>query len=514
MKKSIILFVAGAMLCSCTKTAKIDHSLPTYEINLNEERQTLDGIGGALTESSAYVLACVSEDEREAIIEDLFSVEGANFSIARTHIGACDFSVEGKYSLMPVAGDTLLRSFSLDEDKKGFAKTKYPDIVDEEYDLYDLMKDAAEVKENQQDKAYNIIATTWTAPAWMKDNGMYYDKQKRTGGRLLKKYYGLYADYLVRYVQAYAEEGIKIWAVSPVNEPMGNDGSWESMHFTPEEEAEFIGRYLGPKLEAAGLGDVKILGFDQNTFEAAPWSAALYGDSLSAKYTYGLALHWYGSTYTSFPEVMDSLHRAHPDKALIHTEACIDNLGCEPWSGVSDPAGFKESGWFGNDSFWWTPVCTDWAYSTPFWPELHPAYIAVHRYARYIIEGFNNWMTGFTDWNIVLDSQGGPNHVGNFCGAPVMIDTKTKEVYYTPVYDVLALLSRAFRPGDKVLYVTQDEANADKIFVCAAKDQKTGYLKVAALNTTGEAVKFNLKIEGKWVEVSLSPYGVKTLQLR
>lgn len=511
MNKLLYLPVAALALVavSCGKTVMIDHDLPMYEVKLEEKRQVLDGIGSSLTESSAFVLACIDPVERQELLSHLYGEQGANFSLARTPIGACDFTLEGHYSLVSEENDTLLNSFSLDVNKDGFDQDKYPDIVDTEYDLYQMIKEVNSIKKSQSDSVFRLIATAWTAPYWMKDNNKYFDKPNKYGGALLKKYYGLYSEYLLKYVQAYKDEGVDIWAISPVNEPMGNDGSWESMHFKPEEEAELIGRYLGPTLEKNGFADVKILGFDQNVFEMGPWTEAIYGDSASNKYTYGMALHWYGSTYTPFPEVLDSIHALYPDKVLIHTEGCIDNLGCEPWQGVSDPAGFKESGWFGNDSFWWNANATDWAYSTPFWPHLHPKYITVHRYARFIIEGFNNWVTGFTDWNVILDSNGGPTHVNNFCGAPVMIDTKTKEIYYTPVYDVLCLLSRAFRPGDRAVYVEQSEALADKVFVCAA-EKPDGSIMLAALNTTEEPVEFNVKLGEKYCTLSLNPKAVQT----
>ena len=511
MKRIFLLPAAAIVLiaASCTKTVKINHDLPLYEVKMDDKRQVLDGIGSSMTESSAYVLACLDPADRKQVLADLYGEQGANFSLVRTHIGACDFTLDGHYSLVSQENDTLLQTFSLDVNKDGFSSAEYPDIVDENFDLYQMIMEVDSIKKSQSDSTLRLMATAWTAPYWMKDNQKYFDKPNKYGGALLKKYYNLYSEYLLKYLQAYKEAGVDVWAISPENEPMGNDGSWESMHFTPQEEAELIGQYLGPILETNGFGDVKILGFDQNVFEVGPWTEAIYGDSSAKKYTYGMALHWYGSTYTPFPEVLDSIHALYPDKVLIHTEGCIDNLGCDAWPGVSDPAGFKESGWFMNDSFWWNANATDWAYSTPFWPEWHPKYITVHRYARFIIEGFNHWLTGFTDWNVVLDSQGGPTHVGNYCGAPVMIDTKTKEVYYTPVYDVLCLLSRAFRPGDRIVYVEQSAELADKVFVCAA-EKPDGRIMLGALNTTEEPVEFNVKLGGKYCTLSLNPKAVQT----
>ncbi len=538
MKKLMIGILGGVLICSCTARVPSTHVWLTSEagdkcaekeavvfkkgqaadavvIDPATTRQTIDGFGGSLTESSAFVLACLPVEKRQAVLEELYGETGANFSMSRTQIGASDFSVEGKYSLAEEDGDTALHSFSLDRDKEGFAKTVYPQIKDEQYDLYHLMKDVYAIKQAQADKTYRIIANTWTAPAWMKENKKYYERENgfHRGGALLPEYYQAYANYLARYIEAWRAEGLEIWGVTPVNEPMGNDGGWESMDFSPAVETEFIAKYLGPVLQRLDGQMVHIFGFDQNIFEMGPYTAAIYGDSLAGAYTTGMAVHWYGSTIDCFPEVLDSVHALYPDKTILHTEGCIDNLGCEPWDGVTDPVGFKESGWFNNDAFWWNPVATDWAYSTRWAGETHPKYAPVHRYARYIIEGMNHWLTGFIDWNIVLDSIGGPNHVNNFAGAPVMVDYQNDIVYYTPYYYVLKQFSRSMRPGDKVLSC-QPSARPDmnQIFVCATLNEE-GCIAVNILNT-GDAVAFPLQIGEYVAQVAMPANSVETIVVR
>lgn len=484
-----------------------------FVVDINDRRQTIDGFGGSLTESSAFVLACLSPEQRQAILEELYGEKGANFSVTRTQIGASDFSVEGKYSLAEKDGDVALESFSLDRDKEGFPQAKYPQIRDEHYDLYHLMLDVWNIKQAQDDKTYRIMANTWTAPAWMKENKKYYERENgfHRGGALLPQYYQAYADYLAKYVEAWRAEGVNIWAVTPVNEPMGNDGGWESMDFWPEVESLFIADYLGPTFEKRGLGDVAIYGFDQNIFEMEPYTRAIYGNPKAKDYTTGMAVHWYGSTVDCFPEVLDRVHAANPDKTIFHSEGCIDNLGCDPWDGVTEPIGFKESGWFNNDRFWWDTVSTDWAYSTQWAGETHPKYVAVHRYARYIINGMNHWLTGFCDWNIVLDSVGGPNHVRNFCGAQVMVDYANDIIYFTPYYYVLKQFSRSMRPGDTVLGVQRPMTNdqLQDVYLCATVNDKGEYA-VNILNT-GKAVKFPLQIGGYVADIEMPANSVETI---
>ena len=457
--------------------------------------QVFEGIGVSLTESSAFVLACLPKEQREAVLKEFFSENGANFPLVRTHIGACDFSVEGKYSLAEVPGDTLLTSFSLQRDKEGFSPSVYPQVLDSTYDLYHLMRDVATIKASQADSTYKILASPWTAPAWMKDNNAYYERGNGVarGGKLLSQYYATYANYIVKFIQAYQQEGIDIWAVTPVNEPMGNDGGWESMDVSPQEEALLIGKYLGPAFKKAGLS-TKIFGFDQNTFEMGPYVSAIYGDSLARAATSGMAVHWYGSTVSSFPDVLDSVYANHLDKLIIHTEGCVDNLGCPAWDAVTDPEGFTEENWFANDAFWWNKEATDWAYSTPFWPELHPKYAVVERYVTYLLEGIEHRMHGFIDWNMVLDKQGGPNHVSNFCGAPLMVDTDSKQLYYTPYYYALKQISNTLRPGDTI-YTVSGKENTPLYGIASVNPQ--GKLAVQLYNQSDQPYTTSLTI-GKW----------------
>ena len=476
-------------------------------INPEDKRQTIDGFGNSITESSAYVLACLPPDQRHAIIAEMYGENGANFSASRTVVGASDFTVEGNYSFDDVPDDYMLTHFSMAVHQDGWSKAQYPDIKDEHFDVWQFMNEIHAVKLAQQDSVWNLVASPWTAPAWMKDNNMFYDKANRYGGSLMSKYFGAFSRYYVKFLQAYKDAGIRFWAITPENEPMGNDGSWESMHLAPQAEAVLIGQHLAPQLHENGFGDVKILCFDQNTFEAAPYTAAVFGDSLANLYTDGVALHWYGSTVSCFPDVLDSLHAAHPDKRLIHTEGCIDNLGRDGWPGVSDYAGYKESGWFLNDDFWWTPSATDWAYSTPWWPEWHPKYTPVHRYASYIIDGLNHWLTGFIDWNCVLDSVGGPTHVNNNCGAEIMVDYVNGQIYYTPYYYVLKQFSRSMRPGDVVLGVT--EPPLPQLHVCAVAKQDGSYA-INILNT-GKALAFPLQIGDYIANIEMPENSLKTI---
>ncbi len=286
---------------------------------------------------------------------------------------------------------------------------------------------------------FRIIASPWTAPDWMKDNDSWY------GGSLRPGLEPVWARYFSMYLQAYREQGIEIWGITPENEPLGNDGNWDSMHFTPESMRDFIRDHLGPRLRQDGW-DTRILIFDQNRDHVEEWAEVILGDPEAAKYVWGTAVHWYSSTVDWYPDALGRVHERYPDKHILHSEGCIDTQ-VPVWQ---------------DDDWYWRREAKDWGFTWA--PEDkkadHPIYVPVYRYARDIIGGLNSWMTGWIDWNIVLDTQGGPNLAQNWCVAPVIADPETDEVYFTPLYYTLAHFSRYIRPGARRIEVRVSPAGA------------------------------------------------------
>ncbi len=487
-------------------------------------KQTIDGIGTSFTESSAFVLAHLDRQKRREVMEKIFGETGANFSLARTHIGSCDFSVKGKYSYADVKGDVRLENFTIFADKEGFRLAENPGVKDESYDLLPMIREAMGVKSRQHDKELRIIASAWTAPPWMKDIEDWYipgspaNNWQGTGGSLKPHYTSVYADYLIKYLDAYKAEGVRIWGLTPVNEPYGNNGQWESMHFTPESQNDFIKNHLGPKLHASGHADVKLLTYDHNRDGLEAWTDLLFADPITSNYLYGAAIHWYESSIKVFEQVLDAVHLKFPSFAIIHTEGCIDDLGKPAPGGILDPIRFKETGWFDNDAFWWNSNATDWGYSAT-WAGVnvsdHPQYVPVHRYARNIIESLNHWVCGWIDWNIVLDKQGGPNHVGNFCGAPILIDPVTQQVYYTPIFHLLAQFSRTIRPGDRVVQSNTQLGglDPDAVHACATLNHSR-ILTVQLLNTTKNPIKYSLQIGSQSADMLIAANSVQTVRVQ
>ncbi len=487
-------------------------------------RQTLIGIGTSFTESSAFVLAHLEPSAREEVMRNIFSAQGANFSVGRTPIGSCDFCVEGRYSYDDVKDDVDLQYFDIAPDRDGFNAQKYPGIKDETFDLLPMIQQAIAIKKNQDDRHLRILASAWTAPAWMKDIDDWYipgnaaNNYNGAGGELKKQYEVSYADYMIKYLDAYQKEGVEIWGVTPVNEPLGNSGQWESMKFTPASQRYFIRDHLGPKLQASKQNDVKIVIYDHSRDQLEQWADVIYADPECAKYVDGAAVHWYESTYKVFENVFDRVHDKYPGYSIIHSEGCIDDLGKDAPEGVLDPEGYKESGWFDNDDFWWNENATDWAY-TVTWPgvnaEDHPKYTPVHRYARNIIVSLDHWVTGWIDWNIVLDQRGGPNHVGNYCGAPIMIDTSSGYVYYTPIFYILAQLSRTIRPGDRAVQTEILVLNdvRENVYACATINDG-GLLSIQILNTSKQPVDFSLQLGQQYASAVIDANALQTIRIQ
>ena len=311
------------------------------------KKQKIVGVGTSFTESSAFVLAHLEKEKRAEVMANIYGEKGANFSIARTHIGATDFAVDGRYSYAELKDDANLTSFSIDVDSDGFSGLEHKGIKDETFDLLPMIKEAYAIKSKQNDKELKIVASAWTAPPWMKTIEDYYIKPtpennyQGTGGELKPQYVATYADYLIKYLDAYKAEGIDIWSLTPVNEPHGNSGQWESMHFTPKSQSTFIKDHLGPKLKASAHEDVKLLIYDQNRDQMEHWTDEILGDKETSEYVYGTAVHWYESSNQVNEDVFDRVHEKFPEFSIIHTEGTIDDLGKDAPEGILDLADSK-----------------------------------------------------------------------------------------------------------------------------------------------------------------------------
>ncbi len=441
----------------------------TITIDAGTTYQKITGFGGSFTESSAYLLNQMSDTKRKQILEAYFGDDGAAYSLTRTHMNSCDFSL-GHYSYAPVPEDMDLQHFTIEEDRG---------------DIIPMIKEAMEISS----EGFKLIASPWTAPPWMKDNNDW------VGGKLLPEYYDVWARFFSRYWDEYQKEGIEVWGFTIENEPHGNGNNWESMHYTPEEMTDFVVNHLKPTLVNDGKGDVILLGYDQNRAGIKEWVDVMYATGETSAAYDGTAIHWYESTYDFFPDALQYAHQKAPDKYLIQTEACVD----------AEVPKWKDDDWY------WSKEATDWGWDWA--PEdqkyLHPKYVPVFRYARDIIGCLNNRVDGWVDWNMVLNRQGGPNWFENWCVAPVIVDPELDEIYFTPIYYTLVHFSRYIRPGAMVI----DAKSSDETLMVTAAQNPDGSIAAVIFNEYPEEKTFNLTFNGRTTTIRISPSAIQTITI-
>jgi glucosylceramidase len=439
-------------------------------INPDEKFQTITGFGGSFTESSAYLLNKLGKENRKKILDAYFSESGANYSLTRTHIASCDFSLSN-YTYAKVENDMTLEHFNIEDDKS---------------DLIPMILEAKAISK----EGFKIIASPWSCPPWMKDN------KKYVGGKLLPEFNDTFALYFSKYLNAYKKEGIDIWGLTVINEPHGNGNNWESTLFSPKEMTDFVMNHMGPKLEQDGWGNVKILGYDQNRAGIKECANEMYKNENTSKYFDGMAIHWYESTYEVFPEDLQYAHQKSPNKYLIETEGCVDS----------------EIPHWQDDAWYWKKEATDWGWDWASEKEkyLHPKYAPVNRYANDIIGCLNNRVDGWIDWNMVLDRQGGPNWFKNWCVAPVIVDDKNDEVYFTPLYYVMAHFSKFMRQG--AIKIGCSINNKD--LVATAVKNPDGSIALAIFNPTENMQSIDIKMNNKNAVISIDSKALQTIIIK
>ena len=349
-------------------------------IEPKNKRQEILGFGGSFTEASSSIYKELDEDKKEEIIESYFGENGNKYSMARTHINSCDFSL-GNYAHVEDKNDLELKTFSLERNK---------------ISLIPMINDALKKRKNN----IRIMASPWSPPAWMKTTG-----EMNFGGKLKSEYRDTWANYYCKFIESCEKENVPIWGLSIQNEPEAKQ-TWDSCIYTAEEERDFIKNHLGPALKKHNLLDRKIIIWDHNRDVMVERARTVLSDPGAAKYVWGTGFHWYcGDHFDNVQKVHDEF----PDKQLIFTEGC------------------QEGG----------PHIGSWDLG--------------ERYATSIINDLNRWTVAWIDWNLILNEQGGPNHVGNYCSAPIIVDTRSQDLLYQSSYYYIGHFSRFILPGDKII---------------------------------------------------------------
>ena len=398
--------------------------------------QQIEGFGGAFTDSAGYVLKKMPAAKQEEILRAYFDpVKGLGYTLCRTHINSCDFSL-GNYAYDETPGDVDLKNFSIERDRQS---------------LIPMIKRAQEISHN----GFKLFASPWSPPAWMKTNG-----EMNNGGRLKPEDRDVWARYFVRYIQEYAKEGIPIWGVTVQNEPAAVQ-VWDSCVYSGEQERDFVRDDLGPEFAKADL-KTHIMVWDHNRDLLFERAQAVLDDPNAAKYVWGVAFHWYVS------DLFDNVQRVHdawPDKHLLLTEGC------------------QEGG----------PHTGEW--------------LPAERYGRSMIEDLNHWSVGWVDWNMVLDQNGGPNHVGNFAAAPVIANTNTGEVTYSPSYYYIGQFAKFIRPGAvRILSAPTSDNLETTAFV-----NQDGSTIVVVLNRSEIPIRFDLRLGSQTARMDAPEHSIQTV---
>lgn len=307
-------------------------------------------------------------------------------------------------------------------------------------------------------KGFTIFASPWSPPAWMKSNGSVLH-----GGQLLPEYYDTWARYYACFFRAYEKAGVPIWGTTVQNEPMASQ-IWESCTYTAAQERDFVKNYLGPTLQKSGLGDKKIIVWDHNRNMMYQRASGVLEDPEAAKYVWGVGYHWYvGDHFENVERVQESF----PDKKMLFTEGCN--------------APFKKS------------QLGDWK-----WGEI---------YANSMINDFNQGAVGWTDWNVLLDEKGGPNHVQNYCFAPIHGDTRTGKLTYMNSFYYIGHFSKFIRPGARRIVAS---SMLDELQTTAFLNQD-GSIAVVVLNQTKKGEPFLLWLNGHAAKTESPAHSIMTV---
>jgi glucosylceramidase len=336
------------------------------------------------------------------------------------------------------------------DDVAGDKDLKHFSIAHDQLYRIPLIKAALETAQGN----IKIFASPWSPPAWMKTNN-----ELLHGGKLKPEYYQTWADYFVKYIKAYEKEGIPIWGLTVQNEAMATQ-VWESCIFTAAEERDFVRDYLGPDLQKNKLGGVKLMIWDHNRGIMYQRVEAAYEDPEASKYIWGTAFHWYVGDHF---ENVRQVHDAFPDKCLLYTEGGMGGS----WSSANN-------------------------------------------LAKNMIMDLNNWTNGWVFWNLLLNQNGGPRHVGGEHGSNIITaDLTTGKLIYNPPHFVFGQFSRFIKPGAKRIACTS--SNDD--LLATAFLNPDGKIASVIHNLSNNEMMFQLWIEGKALKYRIPARGTVTIIL-
>jgi glucosylceramidase len=320
-----------------------------------------------------------------------------------------------------------------------------------------MIREAMKVQKN-----IKLFASPWSPPAFMKDNN-----QMLQGGKLKPEFYPVWANYFIKFINGYENSGIPVWGISVQNEPMAKQ-TWESCIYTAEEELDFIKNHLGPALHKNKMKNIKLIAWDHNRDLIYQRASTYLNDKKAAKYIWGIGFHWYEvwNGMRQFDNVR-RVYESFPEHKLLLTEAC-------------------------NYPFDWKTF-DEWQ-----WGE---------NYGENMIQDFNNGAVAWTDWNILLDEKGGPNHVNNFCFAPVHAKTNENSIHQMNSFYYIGHFSKFLQPGAKRIISSSNRGQ----LLTTAFQNPDGKIWVVVMNKTEESFEYELILKQKGTKLQSPAHSIATI---
>ncbi|GAB1605193.1 lysosomal acid glucosylceramidase isoform X1 [Argonauta hians] len=422
-------------LTNCTGSFKKSNDTSPMLINYKKTYQKIIGFGGAFTDSTGINVLSLPKPAQKKLLQSYYSPIGIEYNLGRVPMASCDFSTH-PYSYDDIVNDTDLSQFDLAEEDLNYKIS--------------LIRNVLEMTR----KKLLLFASPWSAPAWMKTNN------KMTGMGTLKGdvggvYYKTWALYFIKFLQEYKHFNITFWGLTAQNEPF--DGfiykfPFQAMGWTAAMQRDFIAKDLGPYLHSYGFGDLKLMILDDQRTFMLNWAKTVLNNSLARSFVSGIAVHWYEDVDATLP-FLDKTHNMFPDKFILASEACAASY---PWTLPKVALGSWER---------------------------------AESYSKDIIQDLNHWVAGWTDWNMALDLEGGPNWVKNYVDSPIIVNKTAGEFYKQPMYYVLGHFSKFILPDSVRIEITNVPKSLDVVALLRPDNATV----VVIANRQSQSVKYTIR---------------------
>uniref|UniRef100_A0A674JQU5 Glucosylceramidase n=1 Tax=Terrapene triunguis TaxID=2587831 RepID=A0A674JQU5_9SAUR len=367
---------------------------------------------------------------------------GIEYNLVRIPMASCDFSVR-LYTYDDSEGDFELRNFSLTEED---TKLKIP-----------ILQHAQAVARTP----LSLYASPWTSPTWLKTNGA------MTGRGTLKgkpgdKYHKTWANYFIRFLDEYAKHNLTFWAVTAGNEPTAGEivfYPFQCLGFSPEHQRDFIAQDLGPALANSSHKGIELIMLDDQRVMLPYWAEVILNDPVAASFINGIGIHWYLDFLAPIDLTLSITHHLFPSYYLLSTEASTG-------------------------SYFWEPrvVLGGWDRGS--------------KYSHSILTNLNNYVTGWTDWNLALDLEGGPNWSKNYVDSPVIVDSSKDLFYKQPMFYHMGHFSKFVPEGSQRVRLVISKKCYKCILEYAAFLRPDGAAVLVVLNRYPTDVPFGISDPG------------------